>query len=493
NYKLYFTVRKENFCGFAGSMLDHNRQIFESIVFNTFDGVIVIDARGVIRFANPAVERIFGYSADEITGTNISCLMPKPYSDEHDIYLHNYLKTGVARVIEILREVPGKRKDGTIVDLEISVSELMRGDESVFIGLVRDISARKAAEREILSLSKFPSENPSPVLRVSNAGEVLFRNRACDIFRKKWNCTIGGFLPDNWRETFSRALSTGKIIRFEDEFKGSWFAFNVVPIDKMGYVDIYGMDITDRKRIEEKFRSQARELQESHEEMENFAFTASHDLQEPLRKMELFADRLITSCSEKLDEKEMHYLERMLNAAGKMKGFIEDLLRYSSMSFFDLKFEPVSLSEVISGVRDDLEDLIDEYRGEIKFESLPTIEADKFQIRQLFKNLITNSLKYRMEGVLPRISIKGFPHEDGFWNICVKDNGVGFDEKYYHRIFQPFKRLHDKQKFDGTGMGLFVCKKIVDRHCGKISVKSQARHGTTFSILLPEKHRPATS
>jgi len=468
-------------------MISHNRQLFQSIVFNTFDGVIVIDASGIIRFANPAAERIFGYSAEEITGTNIAGLMPNPYSDEHTAYLENYLKTGVARIIGVLREVPGKRKDGTVVDLEISVSELIREDESVFIGLVRDISARKWADREILDLSKFPSENPFPVLRISNAGKVLYRNKACSIFCEKWNCAVGGLLPENWRENFSRALSTGKIMRFEDEFKGRWFTFNAVPIEETDYVNIYGKDITDRKRAKERLKSYAKKLEDSHEEMGSFTYTASHDLQEPLRKIMLFANRLIDSCAEKLDDNEKYYLERVQKAAGKMRIFIEDLLEYSRMSFFEFKFGRVCLNEVISGVTDDLESLISESGGTVEVASLPAIEADKVQMRQLFRNLILNALKYCKEKEAPRISIKGFPLEGGFWDICVEDNGVGLKEQYYDRIFQPFKRLHDEQKFEGTGMGLFVCKKIVDRHYGEISVKSQAKKGTTFSIILPEK------
>jgi PAS domain S-box-containing protein len=242
---------------------------------------------------------------------------------------------------------------------------------------------------------------------------------------------------------------------------------------------VYGMcgvstDITDRKKMEDK-------LKRSNEELENFAGIASHDLQEPLRKISLSGERLI-DLSPDLDDKSTEYLTKMINASERMKNLIEDLLSYSKVTIKGRPFEQVDLNQIAKESFGDLEVLLQETNGTVNWGNLPTILADSFQMKQLFHNLISNSLKYHQNDIPPVINIYSKQNIKNELEIYFEDNGIGFEEKYVEKIFQPFNRLHGRSEFSGTGIGLAICEKIVDRHSGSIKVKSAPNKGATFII-----------
>lgn len=230
----------------------------------------------------------------------------------------------------------------------------------------------------------------------------------------------------------------------------------------------------------------ANDLKRSNEELQNFASIASHDLQEPLRKIMVFGDRLNRKAAN-LDDQSQDYIERMQKAASRMQVFIEDLLLFSRLTTKAMPFQPVNLNEIAQSVIGDLETRISETKVEVKVNDLPVVEAERFQITQLFQNILSNALKYQEKENAPRISIESVKTEDGNWQVLFKDNGIGFDEKYAERIFRPFERLHGRSAYGGTGMGLAICKKIVDRHNGTIAVTSKPNEGSTFIVTLPEK------
>jgi len=251
------------------------------------------------------------------------------------------------------------------------------------------------------------------------------------------------------------------------------------------YYEGFMQDITERKWGEEKLNETLMELERSNRELEQFAYIASHDLQEPLRKVIAFGDCLKRHSFENLDEKSLRYLERMQNAALRMKQLIEGLLKYSRVTTRAKPLEEVDLNEVVAGVVSDLEVRIRKNNAEIEQGKLPTIQADKLQMRQLFQNLIANALKFSRHGIDPCISIKSRNIDDKSVEIQVKDNGIGFEEKYLDRIFKPFQRLHTRDEYSGIGMGLSICKKIVERHRGWITAHSHPAEGTTFLVTLP--------
>ncbi|WP_138504472.1 PAS domain-containing protein [Spirosoma lacussanchae] len=240
------------------------------------------------------------------------------------------------------------------------------------------------------------------------------------------------------------------------------------------------------------------DLQRSNENLERFAYVSSHDLQEPLRKIQSFGDLLKTNYASQLGDG-VDFLERMQSAADRMSMLIKDLLAFSRIRNQPGAFRPVSIPQVISGVLNDLELSIQESGAIIDTGPLPTIEGDGPQLRQLFQNLITNAIKFRQPGVVPRIKIScetvssaDLPEElhpistaSRFYLITVTDNGIGFDEKYADRIFQMFQRLHGRSQYGGTGIGLAIVQKVVDNHGGAIQAVSQPGQGARFCIYLP--------
>lgn len=241
-----------------------------------------------------------------------------------------------------------------------------------------------------------------------------------------------------------------------------------------------------RMRAEENLASNAKELERANKELQDFAHIASHDLQEPLRKIIIFGDRLEPTIQNS-NEKGRDYLDRMQKSAARMRNFIEDLLHYTRVEMKALPFEPVDLNEIAKDIINEFEYRLKENNGTVNIINLPVVEADPFQMRQLFLNMIGNGLKFHREGVPPVLNLGSVRKENGFWEITVEDNGIGIDEQHVDRIFKPFERLHNRNTFEGTGIGLTICNKIVTRHGGDISVKRHSENGVIFQITLPEK------
>lgn len=241
----------------------------------------------------------------------------------------------------------------------------------------------------------------------------------------------------------------------------------------------------------EELEHYSNELQRSNRELQDFAFVASHDLQEPLRKIRAFGDRLKSVYAGKLGDGE-DYIDRMQSAASRMSRLIEDLLEFSRVSTRAKPFGPVDLNQVMNVVLDNLEIKIQERNAQVTATKLPIIDADESQMHQLFQNLIGNAIKFTQPDIQPQISIECQVYEtvklgeleNIVYEIKVKDNGIGFDEKYIEKIFTPFQRLHGRDKYEGTGIGLAICRRIVERHQGTIEVDSIPGEGSTFTLYL---------
>jgi PAS domain S-box-containing protein len=252
-------------------------------------------------------------------------------------------------------------------------------------------------------------------------------------------------------------------------------------------------DITERKQAAQALEQKAEELARSNAELEQFAFVASHDLQEPLRKIRAFGDRLKLKCDGALPAEGADYLARMLNAAARMQTLIADLLTFSRVISRFEPFVEVDLKRIVQEVLGDLEVRIEKAGATVTVGELPTIEADPTQFRQVFQNLIGNALKFQKPEVKPLVEVSGriLPAEDenselgDRCEIQVRDNGIGFDEKYLDRIFAVFQRLHNRQEYEGTGIGLAVCRRIVERHQGTITARSKPDEGATFIVQVP--------
>ncbi len=257
--------------------------------------------------------------------------------------------------------------------------------------------------------------------------------------------------------------------------------------DDQGLTRTTMTDISDRKQAEEKLKVFAAKLEHSNKELEQFAFIASHDLQEPLRKIQAFGNMIGSKCSDKLNEQEKDYFTRMQNAAKRMSQLIGDLLKYSRVGTRSEALDTVDLRETVQEVISDLELRIIRLGANVEVSELPAVKGIKSQIHQLFQNLIANSLKFHGDDQ-PHIKIYS-RRTDHDYRIFVEDNGIGFDEEYLDRIFAPFQRLHGKSAYEGTGMGLAICRKIVERHGGGITAKSKPGEGSTFIITLPDMQK----
>ncbi|CAD5270662.1 putative two-component sensor histidine kinase [Alteromonas sp. 38] len=252
----------------------------------------------------------------------------------------------------------------------------------------------------------------------------------------------------------------------------------------------------------QELRIYSDELARSNRELEDFAFVASHDLQEPLRKIRAFGNRLDSGYKDVMDERGQDFLARMLNAAERMSMLISDLLSFSRVSTRGKDFEQVNVGEVIDGVLGDLEIAIEEKGANVVVQDIPTIRADKSQIDQLFLNLLSNALKFQTADKEPLIEITAttpseadmkdilLADEYDWIKIQISDNGIGFEQSFAEKIFAPFQRLHGRSEYKGTGIGLAVCRRIVERHNGQISAKSSPGKGATFTILLPTNSEP---
>ncbi len=300
--------------------------------------------------------------------------------------------------------------------------------------------------------------------------------------------SILDFVTPDDRERVSgflrRVVEHGEIIGYEGRASidtgPSWYGVRIGPIrsgERIVGITMMTTDISDLKRTQFQ-------LEQSNRELESFAYVASHDLQEPLRKIQTFGERL-KATTPTLSAESRDYLERMQGAAVRMRRLIDDLLAFSRVGSKQLPFVQVNLADIARGVVEDLEASIQHAGAAVTLGPLPTLEADPLQMRQLLQNLVSNALKFRQEGVPPVISVR--VANPGVWpcELVVEDNGIGFDEKYLDRIFTVFQRLHGRGKYEGTGIGLAICRKIAERHGGGITARSTPGKGATFIVTLP--------
>ena len=286
----------------------------------------------------------------------------------------------------------------------------------------------------------------------------------------------------------------GLLIAHQCEHTRQWSSFETELLEQLA--NQISIALAQSELLEQETR-QRLELMRSNEELQQFAYIASHDLQEPLRKIQAFGDRLKVKYSNVLNEQGIDYLERMQSAAQRMQVLINDLLSLSRVTTKVQRFGTVDLNKVVQEVLSDLEIRIQQTKGRVEVAKLPTIDADPLQMRQLIQNLISNALKFHSEEEAPVIKIysqsinnhiqppSNFSPVSDTYEIVVEDNGIGFDEKYLDRIFNVFQRLHSRSEYEGTGMGLAICRKIVEQHNGSITAKSQLGQGAKFIVTLP--------
>lgn len=499
-------------------MSDHNHsgreladavERLRSVVNNVVDGIITIDQRGTITTFNPAAERIFGYTGQEVIGENVKMLMPEPYHSEHDGYIAHYLGTGHAKIIGMGREVVGRRKDGSTFPMDLAVSDFRLGDERFFTGIVRDITERKQAEAELREaeerMRSIVDHVVDGIITIDEHGTVesfnpaagrLFGYTASEVvghnvkmlMPEPYHAQHDGYLANYLRTGLAKIIGIGREVvgRRKD---GSTFpmelAVSEFHLGQHRYFTGIVRDITDRKQAELKLQLAAQELARSNLDLEQFAYVASHDLQEPLRAVAGCVQVLKKRYQGQLDARADELITHTVDGVSRMQTLIDDLLSYSRVSTRGKAFETCDCKAVLKHAQANLEVAINETQAVITLDELPVVKADAAQLTHLFQNLLSNAIKFRSPQP-PKIHV-GVRHEQGRWVFSVKDNSIGIQPEYFERIFVIFQRLHTRTEYPGTGIGLAICKKIVERHGGQVWVESELGKGSIFYFTIPDR------
>ena len=380
-----------------------------------------------------------------------------------------------------------------------------------------EIIVRRRAEKA-LRLTQFSIDHAADLLFwIGQDARFYYVNEtACHILgysrEELLSMTVYDINPDfsekNWLKHWEEVEQRGSFTldSYHKTKEGGVFpvevTVNYIEFEGKQYICAFARDITERKKAEEELISFAAKLEKSNRELQDFAYVASHDLQEPLRKVQAFGDRLKAVCADELSEKGRDYLNRMQSAAERMQILIKDLLTFSRITSKAQPFTSVDLHQIAKEVLSDLEVVIEQLNGQVELSELPVVDADPLQMRQLLQNLISNALKFHKKDEAPVIKIYSeiikekrlnmyinFPGEK-LCRLVVEDNGIGFDEKYCDKIFTVFQRLHGRSEYEGTGVGLAVCRKIIERHSGTITAKSKPGRGAKFFVTIPlEQHK----
>jgi len=387
------------------------------------------------------------------------------------------------------------------------------------VGSFMDITARKEMEEAIIYSDKryrtVLDEIEDSYYEVDLRGNLAFINDTMarqlqyskeELLGMGYKCYIAEEDFKNVYEIYNQVYRTGETRRCfghryvrKDGTRG-FTECSISPLknEKGEVIGFRGIsrDNTERKRLEEEreallqdIKKINRKLEEANKELQDFVYVASHDLREPLRKISSFGTLLQDSLKRKLDEDQQENFEFMIGGAQRMQDMIDALLTYSRLTTKAKPPEWVDLNKVIEDLKKlELATVLDETRGIIHVpKPLPSIQADPSQMHQLFQNLIGNGLKFHKEGTPPEIIIRTHEVENNMIRIEVEDNGIGIDEKYYGQLFTMFKRLHSREQYEGTGIGLASCKKIVERHGGNIEIKSTPGKGSIFWFTLPKE------
>ncbi len=503
--------------GDAAKVLRVQLDRYQSLVLAIAQLIWTTDEHGDMVGEQPSWSAYTGQTIEQYRGRGwIDAVHPDDRAEDLKLWRHAVIARGPCDYEHRLR-----RHDGHYKYFSVHAVPVFGHDGQIreWAGIHSDITQRKLTEhylrdgeRQLRELADaMPqivwSARPDGHFDYYNRRWYDFTGRALGVGDAGWADVVH---PDDLEESLARwqsALASGAAYEIEYRLKGQdgsyrWFLTRALPIrDPQHSITRWfgtSTDIDARKRTEEQLRSSTVMLVQSNRELEEFATVASHDLQEPLRKIHSFVGCLRDEHFAKINADGRAYLDRIQSATTRMTVLISDLLEFSRVSSQGKPLIPVDLNDVIVGVVSDLEARLIQTGGRVEITELPTVASDQVQMRQLLQNLISNALKFHRKGVAPVVRVSaeiddspdGRPHTGGTCRISVADNGIGFDEKYLDRVFTIFQRLHGRGVYEGTGIGLAVCRRIVERHGGTITARSQLGVGSTFIVTLP-LHRDA--
>jgi PAS domain S-box-containing protein len=471
------------------------------------DAMIVVNERGEIVLLNLQAEKQFGYHRDELLGKMVNSVVPRGFAERLVADGLRSAEDALAQQIGTGIELTARRKDGSEFPIEIMLSPLRSTEGILVTAAIRNISVRKDAEKHLVQMENkyrgLLEAAPDAMVVVNEAGKIVLLNLQAEtqfgyrrdelLDQKMSNIVPAGFperlVADSLRsaeDALAQQIGTGieLIARRKD---GSEFPIEIMlsPLESADGVLVTAAirDITARKSSEAQLLEKVKELKRSNEELQQFAYIASHDLQEPLRMVASYTALLARRYRGKLDSDADDFIAFAVDGASRMQLLIRDLLAYSRVGSKGKELADTSSESALQQAIRNLRGAIEGSGALVTHDALPAVMADEMQLTQLFQNLVGNAIKYRRAGV-PRVHITAVPKDAGKWMFSVQDNGLGIEPQFFEKIFGVFQRLHKREEFDGTGIGLAICKKIVERHGGAISVESIFGEGSTFHFPL---------
>jgi PAS domain S-box-containing protein len=480
------------------------------------DAIVVVNPAGKIVLLNVQAEKQFGYSRDELVGQEVTNIIPEGFAERLIADGTRSAAEALAQQIGTGIELSGRRKDGTEFSIEIMLSPLDSAEGILVTAAIRDITARKVAEealKESLTTSKaalkdladqkFALDQHARVSITDVYGTITYVNeKFCDISKFSRQELIGqnhrilnsGRHSRGFFQQMYQTIGSGKVWRGEIENRAKdcstyWIDAAIVPfVGEDGkphqYVGI-GTDITQRKKADEDLLKTVGELKRSNDDLQQFAYVSSHDLQEPLRMVSSYTQLLAKRYQGRLDSDADEFVAFAVDGCNRMQTLIQDLLAYSRAGTDGNELHEVSSDNALQKALSNLRIAIEQSAADVTHGALPVVTTDAAQLTQVFQNLVGNAIKYR-GAEAPRVHVSATRNGGNEWTFSVRDNGLGIDPQYFERIFILFQRLHGRDEFEGTGIGLAICKKLLERLGGRIWVESQPEKGSTFYFALPD-------
>jgi PAS domain S-box-containing protein len=490
------------------------------------DAMVVVNQSGAIVLLNVQAEKQFGYSRDELVGQKVTNIIPEGFAERLIADATRSTAEALAQQMGMGIELSGRRKDGSEFPIEIMLSPLESAEGTLVTAAIRNISVREAAEEHLVQMESryrgLLEAAPDAMVVVNQSGEIVLVNvQAEKQFGYSRDELVGhrvkSIIPQGFAERLiadatrsvadALAQQIGTGIELSGRRKdGSEFPIEIMlsPLESADGILVTAAirNISARKkseednaelerRVEERTKELAvanQVLEQSNVELKQFAYVASHDLQSPLRSISGFVQLLQLEYQSKLDAQALDWIRRTVKSIEQMQTLIRDLLSYSRVDARSRPFTLIPFSDIVNDAISQLDSSIHDSGAQVTWDPLPEIMGDRSQLVQLVQNLIGNGLNYRGDQP-PRIHLCAKRGEME-WTFSVRDNGIGIDPKYHQQIFEIFKRLHDQKEYPGTGIGLAVCRRVVNRHGGRIWVESEPGHGSTFSFTIPEGTEP---
>jgi PAS domain S-box-containing protein len=473
------------------------------------DAMVVVNPAGEIVLLNVQAEKQFGYNRDELVGQQVKNIIPEGFAERLIADGTRSAAEALAQQIGTGIELNGRRRNGTEFPIEIMLSPLESAEGVLVTAAIRNITTRRDAETHLAQMESryrgLLEAAPDAMVVVNPAGEIILLNVQAEkqfgyhrdelLGQKVKNIIPEGFaerlIADGTRsaaEALAQQIGTG--IELNGRRKdGSEFPIEIMlsPLENADGVLVTAAirNITERKKSEEHLVKTVGELKRSNDELQQFAYVSSHDLQEPLRMVTSYTQLLAGRYKGRLDSDADEFIAFAVDGCNRMQGLIKDLLAYSRAGTNGKVLSEVSAENALKEALANLRTTIDQSSAVVTHDALPDIRTDETQLTQVFQNLVGNAIKYHGTEI-PHVHVSATKNGGNEWTFSVRDNGLGIDPQYFDRIFILFQRLHGRDEFEGTGIGLAICKKILERLGGRIWVESQPEKGSTFYFALPE-------